>query len=459
VATLTLLLALLLSCTPGCVWLHRLIPGGSRGRGLLIAGYGLFLGMLGLTLVMKLHSVLGIPFSPTWLGLSLLGLLLAGSFIPAAPPREMATMHANTAISAPEKFLVAFCLGLIAIRLVTLGLEVTGRPIYAWDAKQHWAKQAKVFYEFGRVLPYVPLGEWLKPGGESAYTSMHPDYPITTPLLQVWTSLVLGRWHESLVGLPWLMCYMALGLVFAGQVRAAGASIPLVVATSYMVLSMPYLNIQVALAGYADLFLATAFLAAVAAFSNWSQGRETWQAGLAIVSALGCLLLKNEGFYWALSLLPGLALVWMGHRRGLLLLCVAFTGLCLVLWLLPGDLVIAGHSLDQAALAYRPKSWSAIYHSYFIHDNWHLLLYLLSALSVACLITRRDVLIGLSPSLVVMVAAMGLYLALYLLTANAGGAEHYTSLNRVALQQQPALAFVGALLYVGLVGQQKLQRR
>ena len=95
---------------------------------------------------------------------------------------------------------------------------------------------------------------------------MHPDCPITTPLLQTWVNVALGQWHDSLMNLPWLLIWISLGLIFYAQARSAAIGPAISIAATYMVLSLPYLNVHVALAGYADLLLALCFLAALAAF-------------------------------------------------------------------------------------------------------------------------------------------------------------------------------------------------
>jgi hypothetical protein len=258
-----LLLALTLTWLPGLVWLLRLVPRDMPGRSSLVAGYGLFLGLVVIPVIMRVLSATGIPFSFTSIGLSASLLILAGLLLPAKYTVEGKSRVTPALPPRPnsrwELLFICICLGLIILRLGTLGLEVGLRPIFAWDGKQHWAKQAKVFYEYGSIVQYVSFQDWLELGGKNIFTTVHPDYPVTVPLLQAWVSVAVGRWHESLINLPWLLCYIALGLIFYGQGRAAGARTVVAVAGTYMVLSLPYLNIQVALAGYADLFLTLQF--------------------------------------------------------------------------------------------------------------------------------------------------------------------------------------------------------
>ena len=240
--------------------------------------------------------------------------------------------------------------------------------------------------------------------------------------------------------------WVLLGLVFYSQARKSDAHPAIAVGATFMALSLPYLNIHAALAGYADLLMATCYLAAVASFYGWSQSRESWQLILALLTGGCCLLVKNEGFYWFLSLLPGILLVTLGLRKGALCLAFLAASLLLLLWLLPSDMMIAGHSPENIGLGYWPDSWLPIYLSALVHDNWHILVYLfLAALLITPFWAHNQL-----PLAAVILSALGLYLALYLLTSNASGAIRFTSLNRVFLHLAPALGFFALTVYIAV---------
>jgi hypothetical protein len=454
VYSLQLLLALALTFFPAWVWLQRLVPAGTPCRRLLTSGYALLLGMIGITLVMRLLSVVGIPFSITSIG-SVAGLVfLAGLIAPqswrTAAIQKVPGPPVSLQFTWVQGILICICLALLCSRLIALGIEVGTRPQFSWDGKQHWTKQAKVFFELGSVAAYVPLEEWLALGGQNVYTNMHPDYAITTPLLQTWTNVALGQWHDSLMNLPWLLVWVALGLIFYAQARIAGIDSVTSVAATYMVLSLPYLNTHVALAGYADLVLALCFLAAVCAFYNWSQCRQHWQAVLLLLCAFSGLLIKNEGFFWFLSFVPGLVLVVCGIRFGLWAGAAMTVVLLLAVALMPEQWVVAGHSLEELSLRYRPAGWSSLYLSFLLHDNWHFLSYLLLAALLFLIWRPRKLGSTLAPVASVLLSAFALYFCLYLFTRYSFGAVRFTSLNRVALQLMPAAAFFTLLVYATL---------
>src|SRR5262249_54516916 len=70
----------------------------------------------------------------------------------------------------------------------------------------------------------------------------------------------------------------------------------------YALGSLPLIDTHVALAGYADLWVATLFGFAVLAWLRWLERREREQLALALVCAATLPLLKHEGMVWALSL-------------------------------------------------------------------------------------------------------------------------------------------------------------
>ena len=450
---MSLILALLIPAAPLWVWLQRVIPADIPARRTMLAGYSLLLGMLLLTLLLRLLSLLGIPFSLTSVGLAALAVFLPGLVAPSSWRVSPWTGSTNATIDLTRWHYALFgiLLALIAARLIALGIEAGTRPVWAWDSMQHWAKQAKVFFALGSTVPYVTLQEWLAADGQGVYTNMHPDYPIAVPLLQAWVGTALGYWHDSLVNLPWVVMYIAIGLIFYSQARAAGLDTLTALAGTYMVLSLPYLNTHVALAGYADLLMACCYLGTIAAFSLWAATRHPGQALLALLCGIGCLLIKNEGFFWLLSLVPGVVVVALGFKRALVAGMIVLAGLLLLLWLLPGDMVIAGHTLEDTALKYRPESWLPLGMSFFWHGNWHLLAWLfLVALLLTPLCSARSF-SALAPMAACLVSALCLYLALYLLTRHAWGAVAYTSLNRVALHLVPAAGFYTLLVYGALL--------
>lgn len=451
-----IIMALALPALLGGLWLGLFVPPTTAGRAALVWGNGLLAGLLVIPMLMRLLDAMGAPlnFGATASAAGGLALLaaLAHLYWQRKPTGRALQQSAWCDLPHSQKILVAFIGSLLAVRLTTLGLELLWRPLFPWDATMHWATKARVWFDAGSIVPFVENKEWLERAGEGVFTDHHPDYPITTPLLQVWMNSAIGRWDESLMNLPWLLCLLALGAAFFGQARASGAGLVVALVFSYFLLSMPLINTHVALAGYADLFLGACYCAALMAFHNWSVHRQRWQAGMAVFFALSCTLIKNEGFYWLLSFIPALVVVMMPVRKAALLLgCLLLAAICLLV-LFPPDLAIAGHSLDRLKLYYRPEALAGIGRIFWVHDNWHLSVYLLILVLPAGLIrsgSRANNYLGI---IAVLASAVGLFLILFLFTGYAGGAVRFTAVGRISVQLMPGLVFLTMLLSSELLG-------
>jgi hypothetical protein len=450
-------LALLLLATPGVLFVSLVVPGRAPDRAALILGYGLLTGLVGVPLILRLLDSLGLPLSFAVSGSTEAAVSLALFFLvrlggrtrPAPGPREAESLF------VAERLAVLVLLGLIGLRVTLLSAEVSWRPLFPWDATMHWATKARVWLEHLELKPFVYGSEWLTVHSGDIYTDKHPAYPITIPLLQLWMTSALGEWNESLMNLPWLLCYLGLGAAFYGQAREAGASVLLSATFTYFLMSMPLLNTHVALAGYADLFLGSCYCLAIMAFHNWSMYRRRWQAVLAALFALACMLIKNEGLFWLLTLIPATLVVVFPGRRTLLALCGALAIGLIGLLLFPRDFVIAGHSLDSLRIYFRPDAMKPVFDSFFVHDSWHLFPYLLAGLLLASVFFNRSVFTELRGIMVALGCATLLFLFLFLFTAHSTGALRFTAVGRISLHLVPTALFLCLLLFNSLQARER----
>jgi hypothetical protein len=181
----------------------------------------------------------------------------------------------------------------IAVRLASLSLEVAWRPPQPWDAWSQWATKSRVWFEYGRIHPFVSPADWLGRGEPLAFMDMHSSYPGTGPLIHVWTLLWVGRWDDTLMNAPWPALAATLGCVFFAQARRAGAGAPKAMVFAYFLLSLPFLNIHVALAGIADLFVAAT--RGMAAFALWQWTPRGSSDSARSAARRGCPAIKLEG--------------------------------------------------------------------------------------------------------------------------------------------------------------------
>ncbi len=455
------IIALALPVLLGALWLNPFVPAQSAGRTALVWGNGALIGLLLVPQLMIALDALEIPLTFRSTG-SLIGVLIALAltvqlFREKRAPAAASSVLYYSALPPSHKALFIFLLGLILLRLTTLGLEVVWRPLFPWDATMHWATKARVWYEYHRIVPFVMSWEWLELGGQAVFTDVHANYPAAVPLLQVWMNSALGQWNPSLMNLPWLVCLIALGTAFYGQLRVSGVGPMIAMAFAYLLLSMPLLNIHVALSGYADLFLGSAYCAGLMAWHGWVKTGQWWQALLALFFAISCALIKTEGVVWSLTFIPALAVTFMARREAAKLY-ILFALVVVLLWLLvPQDMVVAGHPVEAVALRFHPHGLLGVLESVWLHNNFHLLGYLLLAMLPLGLLMPG----ALTRTYLEIAVALGTatiaFLFLFLFTGFSVAASDFTGVGRLSIQLAPGLLYLMALLCNELITRDSLQ--
>jgi len=275
--------------------------------------------------------------------------------------------------------------------------------------------------------------------------------------MQTWFASAAGGWIEPLVNLPWFVLWVGLLLANYGQWRALGLRTMPALVFVYLLGSLPLLNAHVALAGYADLWIATLFGLAVLAWLRWLEQRDRGQLALALVCALSLPLLKLEGAVWLL-LFAGVAGFGLLPRRGRRYIFVAMVAL-LVLGMAVGKLVlplfglgwvnIGLHEVDvpvigKLAIAWHGAALDGLLRCLFAQSNWNLLWWLAPAILIW---RRRELRENRSLRLLasLLFAGIGFLLFLFLFTDAARWAESYTAINRLIMHIVPALVTLLAL--------------
>ncbi|HEX6831976.1 MAG TPA: hypothetical protein VF132_00470, partial [Rudaea sp.] len=339
--------------------------------------------------------------------------------------------------------------------------EILLRPTYPWDAWGAWAVKPKAWFLLGHYVPFVDVVRWVRNVPKEWYTTSAWDYPSTLAWLQVWFASAAGGWIEPAVNLPWLAIWLALLAAHYGQWRALGLSRLRAGAFVYALGSLPLLDTHVALAGYADLWVATLFGLAALAWVRWMEQRDFAQLAIAIVCALTLPWLKHEGVVWALCL--GAAMLfaatparWRWRALGavvLIGLIVALSGrLPLLLtvfgWVRSGSHAIELPVVGSLAFAWHGEAAIGIVRGLFVQPNWHLLWWL----SPIVVIARWRVLAS-SPSMrmlgLLVAGCLALLLVLFVFTDASRWAESFTAVNRLVMHLVPALVTFLALLLRG----------
>ena len=431
-----LLAGLLLPWLLGVVWLRAPWLGASAVTWPALLGYGYLAGALATTLLMRLLDLVGIRLGFSSIGLALLVLISAGAWLGRKTPWKLEGLGADWRdLAGWRKAAYAILLSVIVVRLAGLGLETVWRPLFPWDAWTQWATKARVWYELGRLAPFVSAETWFAGSVAGAYTDSAPHYPPAIPLLQVWMSYALGRWDDTLMNLPWLLCAAALGLAFYGQARRGQiAPLPALMFT-YFLLSLPTLDVHVALAGYSDLFLGAVYGLAAMAFFHWARTRDVWQGAMALLLGLGCILIKQPGIGWALTFLPALWVVFM-PRAGSAGTAAAITiGVMALFAVGETNINLLGYPLHLRFTA----DWLPFWENMMVMDNWHLLWFMAAA---ALVVSRRKLLAPAYLSMTVLLFSGLSFLAVvFFFTQAQAWAKDYTTINRALLHMAPMLLF------------------
>ena len=441
----TLIAGLLLPWFAGLAFLLA-VRGAARpltapGEMAWLAGTGYLAGAFVLTLWMRLLSLAGVRFGAIAIALPLVvaGAALAwlgwrrhGHALTAAMRAALRGLFLPPGLSGVARIVWWLLLGWLLLRFALLGLEVAWQPLYPWDAWIQWATKARVWYELGQIVPFARREAWFA-GNGAVYFDASPEYPPTVPLLQTWACVALGRWDDTLMNWPWWQIAAAMALTMYGGLRSVGIGSLTALVGTFFVASLPLANVHVALAGYADLPLAAYYLAAVLALLRWQEHRDPRDAGLMLLLALACTQIKNPGFFWALTLVPGFA-VALWPRHAVKFAAIAFgSALLLLLVLARTSVTIFNYRLH---FDFDP-AWVALGESFFLLGNWHLLWY--GVIAIAALVWRQLLGPRLAPLTIVIAGGVLFLFVVFGFTNARAWVEDQTTVNRATLHFAPAI--------------------
>jgi hypothetical protein len=419
----------------------------AAGSGALRCGFGYIVGALLLTFWMRGLSAIGLRFG--WMSISLPLLALTVALMVWAARRGRVSLpavrSALAALLAPalvgwQRVLWIALIVWLMVHFALMAAEVAWRPLYPWDAWVQWATKARVWYELGYLAPFVRADVWLS-GAGGAYFDASPNYSATVPLLQVWTCVALGRWDDSAMNWPWLAILAALVAAVYGALRGEGVAPLLALFGTYLLASLPLVDVHVALAGYADLPMGAVYALAAIAFYRWALARDTRDAAIALFLAGACPLIKTPGWIWAATLIPGVVIVLL-PRRGARIVGVGFALAVLVLLALARtEPTILGYRLH---LNFAP-AWAQLVKSYYLMGNWNLLWY--AVIALIAFGWRRLWEPPLLPLTVVTSAGLSFLFFVFAFTDAAVWMADVTTTNRATLHIVPLLVYLGVLTW------------
>jgi hypothetical protein len=433
-----------------------------RGPGWLAsaAGHGLVVGMLlaGAMADFFARDDTEHALRHAWLPLALIA-IAAGALaiwrrrgvsisVVAAAPR----LEKWKSILVAAGFLSVVYRGYLALR------EILLRPTFPWDAWDAWAVKSKTWFLLGHYAPFVSATQWIAAPAGADYTGPAWSYPAALAWLQIWFASAAGGWIEPLVNLPWIALWIGLLLAHYGQWRALGFSALRAAAFAYVLASLPLITVHVALAGYADLWIATLFGFAALAWMRWLLQRDASQLALAAACVLIMPWLKLEGAVWMLlSVAVAIACAMPRRARHVVIIVLAIVAaivatvgqIKLPLFGL-GWVTIGWHSINvpvigPLAIAFHAKALNGAFSSMFLQPSWNLLWWLVPLVVIwrwRTFRTNRPL-----RCLAALLMTCFAFLAfLFLFTDAAQWAESYTAINRLVMHLVPAVVTLLALL-------------
>jgi hypothetical protein len=443
---LGLLLSVALPWTAGAFCVRAIVRRDVESRTLLCLGYGYPLGLFATTLVMRLLDLIGLRFALAWIASTLLALGLAAWWLAGAPRTRRAWRQGTAGVFAvlppASRGLAWFFLALCVADVAVVALEAMSSLLLPFDAWVQWASKARVWYEYGHLVPFVSGSTWVAFPNPMQFTDVHPEYPATVSLFEVWTAVALGRWDETLVNAPWVVAYCALGMAFYAQLRRIGSGPLKAIAGTYVILSLPFLQVHAAVAGMADIFVALAYALSATALWQWTLTRQRHDAVLAVLMAILCASLKLEGGLWVVTLVPAVVTA-LNRRIGFALAATAAAIALAYLAFGPSHVTILGYGVrTQFENVSLP-----IFQHLFVMDNWHLFWYALAAMIVVNfrLLLRPE----LAPMTMTVAAGVGFICIVFFFSGASVGVDEEGVLNRLLLHCVPALVF-----YVFLVARE-----
>ena len=466
-------LALLVPLLCGAPWLRAgWGRGAPSGFWAMALGYGYVLGVLAATVLLRLLDALTLP-----LNFAIPALLMAGTAMGSAwwawrTARDSTGTGRidDEALPPWQRWLWIALLAWLTVRMITLALEVIWLPLFPWDAWSTWMVRPQAWLAARQLLAFQDARTWLNDASGQVYHIEAWRYPLTVSLIALWSALASGQWQENLVNLSWWVCGLALGLGFYGQARLWGAKPLQAMTFAWLLLTLPLLDVHMALAGYADLWLTAVFGLAAMAFMQWIRFRDRRQGVLALLLALFCPSIKQEGWVWVALFVPALLAAVLPKRYGLGLVGLLALLLC-------GGLILGLGGFDHASSGVSPTiadilqtlgishfrlvywdSGQPVIESLLILDNWHLLGYLIliALLGVGGLLARQATHAGgsegqrrdLWTTTLFVLSLATAFFGLFFLTEAGRWAEDFTSINRIILHFVPALLFWTLTVFV-----------
>jgi hypothetical protein len=360
-----------------------------------------------------------------------------------------------------QKLLFAALLAWVAFHFAFMAVEVFTQPVYPWDAWTTWIYRSKAWFFSGGIAEMVSPAQWAVTTTANSYTGQAWAYPYFPSVIPFWSALSLGRWSETLVNLPVLLAGAAIAMAFYGQCREYGMSILYSLAGCYLLISIPLFGTHIALAGYADIWMAGFAGLGFIAIMRGSIEKSGFQTLLGFLMISLGMLMKFEGVVWFIAALFLNVLV-LGRLR-MHLLAPAVIGVAIAISFSLGiqsvEIPLAGTLGMENGRMHIPfvgsfvieaqNVWNAYWKHFFSLGSWSLLwLLVLTAVIGATKFpwgSRSCPEMRVSLSFIILFLAMQAFI--FGFTDKSAWASSSTAINRLPLQFIPAVLFAAIMIF------------
>jgi hypothetical protein len=453
--------AWLIPCAAGVAVYAAFDPRRLPGYWATAFGYGLVLGLLFAAASSDLFARADTAraMAHAWLPLSIFALIFGA----VAWRRSRASVPASASRPSQKKekwkvVLFWAAAASLAWRAFIALREILLRPTFPWDAWDAWAVKSKAWFLLGHYAPFVPMGQWIAGASGESYSGPAWSYPSALAWLQVWFASAAGGWVEPIVNLPWLALWIGMLFGHYGQWRALGLSRVRAMAFVYFLGSLPLVTVHVALAGYADLWIAAMIGFATLAWVRWLEQHDRNQLALACLCVLSLPWIKLEGAVWMLIFAGVAGYCSLPRRRrryvlgaiAVVVVIGAMVGHLKVPLFGLGWVGLSLHAIEvpvigTLAIAFHPDALAGAGASLFAQPSWHLLWYLAPIVVIWRWRQFREVRAARALG-GFLAASLGFLGFLFLFTDAAQWAESYTAINRLMMHIVPVLITLLAIL-------------
>lgn len=412
--------------------------------------HGYLIGLLIMTLVIRLFDAVQIPFS-FWSTVYCLMFISILEFtlikLKAKRNPDAAVITRESKARTPQRqwkiALIGLFLVIFAYKTILAANEIMLLPLFPWDAWDSWAPLTIQYYDSGNLTADF-----------STKASVHGK---TVSIIHLWGMLACETSSHPLTKLSWLFAWLAISLAIYGHVLKITSSPVAAILGAYLSLSLPTLYIHTALAGYADIWLTLAFTLGVLSLSLYRKKRHPGLLVLTVAYIVACISMKESGILvgGCLLILVGFTFIFTSRwarLNVLLIFCVGAFVLTIAVYQYAaltidvpfiGTVIISSSVLSVPGYATYYMEYKSIalplFESLFLYSQTHLLTPMIVITMGMITLSKQWELLREVSFLAVMLG--GFLIWFYFSVADFEGAMKHTGLTRALICLMPAAIY------------------